>query len=611
MYHQSPLPCYKAQSGSSMGMFNTTMGKLQRQLYKGEYDIFKYTPVFESDFIQITKRGEVVDVHNHVRLVTVGIAATSPSLPLPDIMLLARPAPGRGENAEHSKVTKGRKRKATKTLELTRLLPLKFVQISIHNSEKQQLRLKFATGRSCYLQLCPPPDAREDLFAYWLKLIYLLWTPADSHSTTYTTLAGDMICRPVLGEEDRGDLVEANFQGTKDEDQVSIRSLHVVTEGAEATSAAFSGGERIQYDDSDGVTDMPDVATPNREPVELDKVPGAAAAAGAAAEAASGLAAGTTAVVLSVAITEPAVPEQLSAAIAEAATKDPGGSKTSIAIVGAPDMSPKSIKTAWAGATNKSSGCPSNTSLSTEAGMMAATAEAEPPGETVGETADDLAAGPLVSTLPSEDCVREQSRRQKRVSPARAKARKNRRDERQRREREEALRSPHHRRGTESQNKPGNDKIAQKPPGWSAARKRDDKKEKDCHSPGSSRPIPKDSRTSHKSRRSLSTSSSGPAPKRLSRISTFFRNIKANLTTKTLTSSHSKDVDNVTETMERNSMEAITEIGESGQGLVVLDSATLEIMETMTFELRPGSCKGDPGSREIPREPISAFLTAV
>ena len=173
MSRESLLPYHTAQSGAGAGLFNTTMGKLQRQLHKGEYDIFKYAPIFESDFIQITKRGEVIDVHNRVRMVTVGIASTSPLLPLPDVMLLARPA------------TKAKSRKAAKTLELTRLLPLKFVRISIHDREKQQLRLKFATGRSCYLHLCPPLDSREDLFAYWEKLVYLLRPPVDSQSSTY------------------------------------------------------------------------------------------------------------------------------------------------------------------------------------------------------------------------------------------------------------------------------------------------------------------------------------------------------------------------------------------------------------------------------------------
>uniref|UniRef100_A0A8D2I1Q9 Golgi associated RAB2 interactor protein-like Rab2B-binding domain-containing protein n=1 Tax=Urocitellus parryii TaxID=9999 RepID=A0A8D2I1Q9_UROPR len=184
------LPYYTAQSGSGVGMFNTTMGKLQRQLYKGEYDIFKYAPIFESDFIQITKRGEVIDVHNRVRMVTVGIACTSPILPLPDVMLLARPAAGHEGLAGR---TKGKGRKSSKTLELTRLLPLKFVRISVHDRDKQQLRLKFATGRSCYLQLCPPLDAREDLFAYWEKLIYLLRPPVDSNSSTYAIPAEEMI----------------------------------------------------------------------------------------------------------------------------------------------------------------------------------------------------------------------------------------------------------------------------------------------------------------------------------------------------------------------------------------------------------------------------------
>uniref|UniRef100_A0A8D0T0G2 Golgi associated RAB2 interactor protein-like Rab2B-binding domain-containing protein n=1 Tax=Sus scrofa TaxID=9823 RepID=A0A8D0T0G2_PIG len=190
---------------SGAGMFHTTMGKLQRQLHKGEYDMFKHAPIFESDFIQITKRGEVIDVHNRVRMVTVGIASTSPILPLPDVMLLARPATGCDEHAGRN--------------QLTRLLPLKFVRISVHDREKQQLRLKFATGRSCYLQLCPPLDTREDLFAYWEKLIYLLRPPVDSNSSTYAIPAGDMICMPVPEEEDRRSLAAADFQGKGDQDQ--------------------------------------------------------------------------------------------------------------------------------------------------------------------------------------------------------------------------------------------------------------------------------------------------------------------------------------------------------------------------------------------------------
>jgi hypothetical protein len=191
MSSESVLPYYTAHSYRSTGVFNTSMGDLQRQLYKGgEYDIFKYAPMFESDFIQISKKGAVIDVHNRVRMVTVCIASTSPILPLPDVMLLARPAKICEEHARRGRLIKGRGCRAGKALELTRLLPLKFVKISIHDREKQQLRLKLATGRTFYLQLCPSSDAREDLFSYWEKLVYLLRPPSENSSSVPTLQTG-------------------------------------------------------------------------------------------------------------------------------------------------------------------------------------------------------------------------------------------------------------------------------------------------------------------------------------------------------------------------------------------------------------------------------------
>ncbi|XP_070253004.1 Golgi-associated RAB2 interactor protein 4 [Myotis yumanensis] len=582
MNRESPLPYYTAQNSSNMGMFNTTIGKLQRQLQKGEYDIFKHAPIFESDFIQITRRGEVVDVHNHVRILTMGIASTSPILPLPDVMLLARPATGREEHAGRSRVPTGKSRQAAKTLELTRLLPLKFVRISIHDREKQQLRLKFATGRSCYLQLCSPRDAWDDLFAGWENLVHLLQTPMDSHNSTYTNPAGNMACMPVFEDEDKRSQRVADLRGKEDQDQVSIRSLHVVSEVAGATSAAFAGGEDIQYD-SYRFTAMPDVATPNPKPMELDKV------------SVAGVAAGTTAGTLSMTITTSAALEQLSTATAGAAAKGPGGSSTSIAIAGADNMSPKSIKMAFAGAANKVPGSPSNTSLSPETSMVVARAKAEPTSKAVGEIAIGRATQPLIATLPKEGSVSEQAGRQQRASPGTAEACKSRKDWRERRERNKDPRSPHHLRASESHQKPGGDKILRKPSSWFLARQRNDKKEPRFSSPGSSRPvtmhrvissapITNDSRTSHKPGRSLSTGNSGSTTKRLSSISSFWRNVKANLTIKTVTSPHGRDVDKLAKTMGRNSMESIIEIGESGQGLEMIDSPTSEIMEIVTFE---------------------------
>uniref|UniRef100_A0A4X2M7E0 Golgi associated RAB2 interactor protein-like Rab2B-binding domain-containing protein n=1 Tax=Vombatus ursinus TaxID=29139 RepID=A0A4X2M7E0_VOMUR len=198
---ESMLPYSTAASRCAVGMFNTSMGELQKHLYKGEYCAFKYyAPMFESNFIQISKRGEMIGIHNQACMVTVGIASTSPIMPLPNVMLLARrvayvedqPRP------EASSRSKMQHPHSSKTLEFTRLLPLEFVKISVHDCKKQQLRLKLASGRSFYLQLCPPSNAMEDIFSYWEKLIYLLRPPAEGYGSTHAIPVGDGVEVPVF-----------------------------------------------------------------------------------------------------------------------------------------------------------------------------------------------------------------------------------------------------------------------------------------------------------------------------------------------------------------------------------------------------------------------------
>ncbi|XP_045392429.1 protein FAM71A [Lemur catta] len=579
------LPYYTAKSGSRVGMFNTAMGKLQRQLYKGEYDIFKYAPIFESDFIQITKRGEVIDVHNRVRMVTVGIACTSPSLPLPDVMLLARPAASCDEYGGQGQPTKGRRCKAAKALELTRLLPLKFVRISVHDREKQQLRLKFATGRSCYLQLCPPVHSRKDLFAYWERLIYLLRPPVDSNSSTYAVPAEDM-CMPVL-EEDTMSLGGADLQGKGDQDQVSIRSLHIVSEVCGATSAAYAGGEWVQHD-SHKPLGVPDASTPKTKPTDFAKE----SATGATTEVAvAGAAAGTVGA-LSLAATRSGDVSTIAGGAVL------GGSKSNIAIAGTASKSPKSIKVAAAGAASKSSEHISSTStnVSPEGTMSVAIAGIEPTSKTAGERDNSPAEEPPISTLLSESSLSEPHGRWHAHASAEArKEQRERRGKRERRDKDRALsgRSTHDCRTGESGRKTSRDKIARKSSSRSSSShgaSREDRKDKRRRSPGASSTgsshkgvnhtlITKDSRTYHKSGRSMSTTSSGSS-KRLSRIGSFWKNVKANLTTKAVSSPRGRDVDIMAKTLEKNTMQATVK---SGQDLEMVGSVTSEIKETVTF----------------------------
>ncbi|XP_033716024.1 Golgi-associated RAB2 interactor protein 4 [Tursiops truncatus] len=579
MSGDSLLPYHTAQSSTGVGLFNTTTGKLQQQLRNGEYDIFKYAPIFESDFIQITKRGDLIDVHNCVCMVTVGITSSSPVLPLPDTMLLARWATDCEEHAEHSQAAKGKSHEPAKTLELTRLLPLTFVSISTHNREKQQLRVKFATGRSWYLQLCAPPDAQEDLFTSWEELIYLLRPPVESYSRTYAVPAWDMIGLPVFEEEDdgRSPAVE-DFQGKWDQDQVSICSLHTCSELSGATSAAFAGGEGIQLDSHKPDT-MPDVATAKAKPTVLDK---ASASRATTKVETAGVAGGTAAGALSVAVIKSPAPEEQSMATAATASNGPGGSKTNIATGGTARTSLRSRKTVLRKIQGYASS--TSTSLSPEAGVTVV--GAEPTGKTAEGRANEEDEGTLISTLPQEGKVSEQDGSSQRVSQAR----KGRKERREHWGEDRALTSPSLCSSVESHHKAAGNKTIQKAAGpCSGGRRatRDDQKDKGHGSPGGSEqgtahkdisraPITNESRISHKSGRSLSTASSGPTTERLSRISSFFRNVRASLTTKTVASSRDKYVSIMAKPVEGTRMEAIVETAESGQGLEITGGVTSE-----------------------------------
>ncbi|KAM6434202.1 uncharacterized protein PHA67_000189 [Liasis olivaceus] len=128
--------------------------------------------------LQVSKQGGILDVHNQVQQVRVAIAATSPGLLVPDVLLLARPVllP---QQLPPTLQHRYRPRARNRRFELTRLLPLCFVKISIHDLEKKQLRFKMVTGRTFYLQLCPPADNQKDNFDLWVKVVHLLRPPSD------------------------------------------------------------------------------------------------------------------------------------------------------------------------------------------------------------------------------------------------------------------------------------------------------------------------------------------------------------------------------------------------------------------------------------------------
>ncbi|XP_025035695.1 Golgi-associated RAB2 interactor protein 2 isoform X2 [Pelodiscus sinensis] len=135
-------------------------------------------------------------------------------------------------------------------LELSRFFPLKFVEISVHNAEKRRLKLKLASGRSFYLELCGPPDEQHLLFRQWLRLISLLKLPQDRYNNTQVNI------------------VYENFNGKKAEgtqvmrNQSDNRDMHLDTQNS--TDSPESGEEEVAKQVSKRVT-ISDIVGPIEE----------------------------------------------------------------------------------------------------------------------------------------------------------------------------------------------------------------------------------------------------------------------------------------------------------------------------------------------------------
>ncbi|XP_076711845.1 Golgi-associated RAB2 interactor protein 3 [Callospermophilus lateralis] len=578
------LPYYTAHSYRSMGVFNTSMGDLQRQLYKGgEYDIFKYAPMFESDFIQISKKGEVIDVHNRVRMVTVGIASTSPILPLPDVMLLARPAKVCEEHARRGRTIKGRGRKSAKTLELTRLLPLKFVKISIHDREKQQLRLKLATGRTFYLQLCPSSDVREDLFCYWEKLVYLLRPPAESCSSTPTIQTGDG------NTEDDKSLLASDIHGEGDQDS-GLLKLH---ELSGASSSAYAGGEGLQG----AIAAVISTSGSTKEGAIAGTtggltVAGAATGGGSANSPASGA--------LGIAATMPGGggSSPVTAALAGAATKDAGEAGPSKALAVA--VSSEEVNVALAGAASGSTGQSSSggaVSISPGSSMSVVFAGTLMTSTTTNTGKDEAAAvAPLVSTLQSEGYMCERDGSQK-VSKTSSEGRKEKKEKKEKKDKHASRKSSRHRRAGETHHKASREKSRKSSSHRSVSehhgKTKDDRKDKghrkgrgSSHKSASHSSSTKESRKIHKVGKSRSATSSVNLSKKSSKIGSFLRSFMVMPSSKTVVTSRDRELDIVTKTVEKHNIERKVERAQEGKDLEISGTVTSEMTERFIFEAK-------------------------
>uniref|UniRef100_A0A8C4VBP4 Golgi associated RAB2 interactor protein-like Rab2B-binding domain-containing protein n=1 Tax=Falco tinnunculus TaxID=100819 RepID=A0A8C4VBP4_FALTI len=146
----------------------------------------------------INFRGEPISVHKRASCVTIGICAANPSSPMPSAMLVASEVPLSPQESIASFWKLSEQPSHMEQLILTRLLPLKFVELSVHSTDKHHLMLKLVNGRSYYLELCAPPDQQRHLFHLWLQLISLLKSPGNTGNTKVSVKCKEICMSPIF-----------------------------------------------------------------------------------------------------------------------------------------------------------------------------------------------------------------------------------------------------------------------------------------------------------------------------------------------------------------------------------------------------------------------------
>uniref|UniRef100_A0A2K6M471 Golgi associated RAB2 interactor 1A n=1 Tax=Rhinopithecus bieti TaxID=61621 RepID=A0A2K6M471_RHIBE len=153
--------------GVELGVEN---GLLCQLIHSPEFNLFSNSVVFESNFIQadfqVTKPGNWRNVCEGSATVILGVTSSVPSLPLPNVLLMANVTWPRGPFSTWS--TPGE----APVITLSRLLPLKYVELRIYDRLQRILRVRTVTEKIYYLKLHEKHP--EIVFQFWVRLVKIL-----------------------------------------------------------------------------------------------------------------------------------------------------------------------------------------------------------------------------------------------------------------------------------------------------------------------------------------------------------------------------------------------------------------------------------------------------
>ncbi|XP_025785104.1 protein FAM71F1 [Puma concolor] len=141
-------------------------GLLCQMVHSPEFNLFPDSVVFESNFVQVKKGRNWIDIYKASNTMAVGVTSSVPCLPLPNILLMASVKWHQGQSQTWNRPSKA------PNIILKRILPLKFVELQVCDRLQRILRLRTVTEKIYYLRL--HPDHPETVFRFWIRLVQIL-----------------------------------------------------------------------------------------------------------------------------------------------------------------------------------------------------------------------------------------------------------------------------------------------------------------------------------------------------------------------------------------------------------------------------------------------------
>ncbi|XP_012660596.1 protein FAM71F1 isoform X1 [Otolemur garnettii] len=141
-------------------------GLLCQKVHSPEFNLFPDSVVFESNFVQVKRSRNWIDIYKASYTMALGVTSSVPCLPLPNILLMASVKWHQGQSQTWNRPS------IAPNIILKRILPLKFVELQVCDRLQRILRLRTVTEKIYYLKL--HPNHPECVFHFWTRLVQIL-----------------------------------------------------------------------------------------------------------------------------------------------------------------------------------------------------------------------------------------------------------------------------------------------------------------------------------------------------------------------------------------------------------------------------------------------------